>query len=117
MTVLTDRSYYLTMQQTVVHVRRETVIDAEILWDLEDDPDGNVQHIAEHDLTVAEVEAVLRDPRSRSGRSRRSGRPQVFGETPTGRYITVIFEEIPGDPRMIYPITAYDVPPPQGKQR
>ena len=30
---------------------------------------------------------------------------------------SVIFEEIPGDPRMIYPVTAYEVPPPQGRQR
>jgi hypothetical protein len=22
-----------------------------IIWDLDDDPEGNVQHIAEHDLT------------------------------------------------------------------
>jgi hypothetical protein len=93
------------------------VIDADIIWDLEDDPDGNVQHIAEHDLTVEEVEAVLRGPRSQSGRSRRSGRPQVFGWTPTGRFITVIWEEVLDDPRTIYPITAYDVPPFQGKPR
>jgi uncharacterized DUF497 family protein len=104
------------MQQSVIH-GRAAVIDAEILWDLEDDPDGNVQHVAEHGVTVAEVEAVLRDPRSRSGRSRRSGRPQVFGWTPTDKFITVIFEEIPGEPRMIYPVTAYEVPPPQGRQR
>ena len=91
--------------------------EADILWDLEDDPDGNVQHIAEHGVTVGEVEAVLRDPRSRSGRSRRSGRPQVFGWTSTDKFITVIFEEVSGDPRMIYPITAYEVPPPQGRQR
>jgi hypothetical protein len=28
------------------------VIDAAIIWDLEDDPDGNVQHITEHGVTV-----------------------------------------------------------------
>jgi hypothetical protein len=26
-----------------------------IIWDLDDDPDGNVQHIADHDLTKEEV--------------------------------------------------------------
>ena len=26
-----------------------------IIWDSDDDPDGNVQHIAEHDLTKEEV--------------------------------------------------------------
>lgn len=55
------------------------MIDADILWDLDDDLDGNVQHIAEHGVTVEEAEAVSRDPRSRSARSRRTGRPQVFG--------------------------------------
>jgi hypothetical protein len=31
----------------------------QILWDLDDDPDGNVQHVAEHGLTVEEVEEAL----------------------------------------------------------
>jgi hypothetical protein len=31
-----------------------------IIWDLPDDPKGNVQHIAEHDVTPEEVEEVLR---------------------------------------------------------
>ncbi len=93
------------------------MIEAIIVWDMEDDPDGNVQHIAEHGITVDEAEAVLNDPRSRSGRSRRTGRPQTFGWTPTGKFITVIWEEVHDDPRMIYPVTAYEVPPPQGRAR
>jgi uncharacterized DUF497 family protein len=93
------------------------VIDVTIIWDLEDDPDGNVQHIAEHGITVEEVEEVLNDPRTRTGLSRRSGRPQAFGSTSTGKYITVIWEEVSEDPRTIYTITAYEVPPPQGRQR
>jgi hypothetical protein len=93
------------------------VIDAEIIWDLEDDPRGNVQHIAENGVDVEEVEEVLRDPASRTGRSRSSGRPEVFGWTSTGKFITVIWEEVCDDPRMIYPVTAYEVPPPQGRQR
>ncbi len=36
--------------------------DVSVLWDLEDDPDGNVQHISENDLSVEEVENVLLDP-------------------------------------------------------
>ncbi len=55
------------------------MIDITIIWDLDDDPDGNVQHIAEHGVTVEEVEEVLFDPRTRTGRSRTSGRPQAFG--------------------------------------
>jgi len=93
------------------------VIDATVNWDLDDDPDGNVQHIAEHGVTVEEVEEVLNDPNTRTARSRRSGRPQAFGSTSTGKYITVIWEEVSDDPRMISPITAYEVPPPQGRQR
>jgi hypothetical protein len=31
-----------------------------IAWDKDDDPDGNVPHIGEHDLTKEEVEWVLR---------------------------------------------------------
>ena len=27
-----------------------------IIWDLDDDPDGNVQHCAEHGVTMGEVE-------------------------------------------------------------
>lgn len=35
------------------------MIDAIIAWDMDDDPEGNVQHIAEHGITVEEVEEVL----------------------------------------------------------
>ena len=31
----------------------------------DDEPDGNVQHIAEHDLTVEDVEYVLENPDGR----------------------------------------------------
>jgi uncharacterized DUF497 family protein len=79
--------------------------------------DGNVQLIAEHGVTVEEVEDVLFDPITRTGRSRRSGRPQAFGSTSTGKFITVIWEEVTDDPWTIYPVTAYEVPPPQGRQR
>jgi uncharacterized DUF497 family protein len=93
------------------------VIDVAIIWDLEEDPEGNVQHLAEHGITVEEAEEVFRDPHSRMGRSRRTGRPQVFGETSTGKFITVIWEEVLDDPRTIYPITANEVPRPQGRKR
>ncbi len=33
-----------------------------ILWDHEEDPDGNVQHIGDHELTVEDVEHVLSHP-------------------------------------------------------
>ena len=81
-------------------------IDA-ILWDLDDDPDGNVQHCAEHGVTKDEVEEVLQNAED-SDTSRSSGRPVVFGDTSTGRHLMVVYEEV--EPDMVYPITAYDVP-------
>lgn len=53
-------------------------------WDLDDDPRGNVQHIAEHEVTKEEVEEVLEHPEGIE-RSRSSGRCIAFGETSTGR--------------------------------
>ncbi len=77
-----------------------------IIWDLDEDPEGNVQHIAEHDLTKEEVEEVLADPERRST-SRSSGLPVAFGTTSTGRYIAVIFQEIDADTAK--PVTAFDI--------
>ena len=56
-----------------------------VVWDLEDDPDGNVEHIAEHGVSPEEVEEVLNDPTSQTGRSGSSGRPITFGYTADGR--------------------------------
>jgi uncharacterized DUF497 family protein len=80
-----------------------------IIWDDENDPRGNVQHIAEHGLTTDEVEAVLNDPDSTDG-SDSSGHPCVFGFTPAGEYIIVVFESIDED--SVYPVTAYHVSEP-----
>jgi len=74
----------------------------QIIWDEEDDLLGNVQHIAEHGLTVDEVEAVLNDPQSEDF-SQSSNRPCCFGYTPGGEYIIVIYEEVDN---AAYPITA-----------
>ena len=49
-----------------------------ILWDADDDPDGNIQHIAEHGLDIADVEWVLGAPEI-AGVSKSSGRPVVWG--------------------------------------
>ena len=80
------------------------VID--IIWDLPDDPDGNIQHIAEHGLVPSDVEHVLKYPKRRL-KSRTSGRPIVFGRTPSGENIAVVYEEI--DKGTVYPVTAYQV--------
>jgi len=78
-----------------------------ILWDLEDDPDGNVQHIAEHGLEIEDVEWVLGTPES-EGRSNSSDLPAVWGHTPAGVYIIVVYQEIDKD--TIRVVTAYEVP-------
>jgi uncharacterized DUF497 family protein len=78
--------------------------NALIIWD-GDDPDGNVQHIAEHGLSVEEVESVLLEPSSTEGTSRSSGRPMVFGWT-TGCFIAVVFEWRSDNPPVLDPITA-----------
>lgn len=77
-----------------------------IIWDLDDDLEGNVQHVAEHDLTKEEVEDVLANPEHRAS-SRSSGLPVVFGTTFTGRFIAVVFQEIDADTAR--PVTAYDI--------
>ncbi len=81
----------------------------QVIWDEEDDPLGNVQHVAEHGLMVEDVEAVLNDPES-EGFSESSGRPCCFGYTDSDEYIIVIYEDVDGD--SAYPVTAYHVPEP-----
>jgi len=78
-----------------------------ILWDRDDDPDGNVQHCAKHGVTKEEVEDVLENP-SDEDISRSSGRPVAFGDTREGRHLMVVYEQVDDD--TVYPVTAYDVP-------
>ena len=76
----------------------------ECLWDLDDDLDGNVHHIAEHGLSKNDVEDVLRKPLGEET-SLSSGRPIAFGLTRRGNLIAVVYEQI--DDITVYPITAY----------
>lgn len=69
-----------------------------IVWDLPDDPDGNVQHIAQNDISVAEVEEVLGNESNPVVVSRSSDRWMTFGWTSTGRYIAVAWDSIETDP-------------------
>ncbi len=78
-----------------------------IIWDDPDDPGGNVCHIAEHDLSVDDVEEVLNNPTS-DGKSASTGRPCVWGYTLEGLYIIVVYERIDED--SIRVVTAYEVP-------
>jgi hypothetical protein len=88
---------------------------ATIIWDLEDDEDGNYWHIVVegHGVSVDEVEEVLLDNRNQQDViSRTSGNPITFGWTSAGQYIAVVWELVSDDPKAIYPLTAYPVPPP-----
>jgi uncharacterized DUF497 family protein len=80
-----------------------------VIWDDDENPDGNVSHIAEHGLTVDDVEYVIENPTEQS-ESRSTGRPCCFGYTPGGDYIIVIYNELDDD--TIYPVTAFEVPEP-----
>ncbi len=93
------------------------MMDATIIWDLEDEPDGNVQHLREHDVTIEEAEEVLLNPESSRAVSRTSGLPTAFGWTRTGRHLAVVYEIVDDDPLTLRPVTAYDVPPPSAKKK
>ena len=82
--------------------------DAQVAWDQEDDPRGNVRHVEEHDLSPDEVESVLLDPDATEGISRLTGHPLVRGYTYTGRYIVVIYDVESKDPPVIWLVTAYE---------
>ena len=88
-----------------------------LIWDLADDPDGNVQHVAEHDATMREVEEVLLNPNNIMTRSRSTGHPMTFGWTSTGKHLAVVWQHVQDDPLTIYPLTAYPTPPPRRKRR
>lgn len=92
--------------------------DIIIIWDDQDDPEGNYWHICVegHGLTREEIEEVLRDSESEIEISRSSGRPTAFGFTSSGERIAVVFEEMSEDPKLVYPVTAYPVPPKRNKR-
>jgi hypothetical protein len=83
-------------------------MDVTVIWD--DEPGGNVEHVAEHALTPEEVDEVLLDDTISTAYSARTGRPCKFGPTSTGKSIIVIWDDVNDDPRIIYPTTAYEVP-------
>ncbi len=78
-----------------------------IIWDLDDDSDGNVQHCAEHGVTKEEIEEVFGNATD-ADISRSSARPVLFGDTNLGRHLLVVYEQIDAD--TVYPVTAYEVP-------
>jgi hypothetical protein len=72
------------------------------------DPGGNVEHLAEHSLTPAEVESAFGDIELETT-SRSTGRPAIFGRTFKGETIFVVFDiETDADGNeFVYVRTAY----------
>lgn len=92
--------------------------DVQFLWDLEEDSEGNVQHIAANGVTVEEYVEVFTGNYERATSSRESGRPITFGWTSTGKHIAVVWDEVqPEDPLIIRPVTAFETPPKRRKRR
>lgn len=56
--------------------------DVVFIWDLPDDPDGNLQHMAEHDVDADEAEHVVLNGTQAISRS--SGHVVSFAHTPQG---------------------------------
>jgi len=81
-------------------------MNATIIWDLEDEPDGNVQHLLEHDVTIDEAEEVLLDAQTSRAVIRAADCVRLD-----------LYELVDEDPLTLRPVTAYDVPPPAGKKR
>lgn len=76
-------------------------------WDDDDDPTGNVAHIAAHGVTPTEAEEALLNPdqvparaHPRPGERRRA----VIGRTAAGRMLYVVYVE---HANIIYIVTAY----------
>jgi uncharacterized DUF497 family protein len=78
-----------------------------VIWDHTEG--GNVGHVEAHDLTTDDVDYVIENHES-TGFSRSSDRPCLFGHTPEGRYVIVVYEVVDTD--TIIPVTAYEVEEP-----
>jgi hypothetical protein len=76
----------------------------EIIWN--EEPGGNIEHIAENGLSPEDVEEAVLNPVGHAT-SRTSGLPILFGFSVDGRYIVVVYEQV--DETTIYPVTAYEV--------
>src|SRR6266508_7025080 len=61
-----------------------------VIWDLDDDPHGNVLHIAEHGISKEEVESVLLDSNNYTDENRGQGDWITFGTTFTGKNLAVV---------------------------
>ena len=70
------------------------------------DPDSDLPHIYNHDVTEFEVEEVLQT--AYEDRPGREGSRIAFGQTDEGRTLKVIYVPDP-DPESVFVITAYEL--------
>lgn len=80
------------------------MLDVDFIWD--EEPGGNVEHIAEHDLTPEDVIHAFHNI-ERFETSRSSGRPAIVGEIPDGDLIFIVYDYI--DDTTVYVRTAYRI--------
>lgn len=80
------------------------MLDFDFIWD--EEPGGNVDHIAEHDLTPEDVIDVFHHIESHEI-SRSSGRLSLIGYTSEGERIFVAYTRI--DEVTVYVDTAYRI--------
>lgn len=92
------------------------MLDAQVIWDLPEDPGGNVQHVAEHGFTPDDIEFVLLGGGT-VATSRSSGKQLTSGYTPSRQFVCVVWEHVSHSPLTMRPITAYEVPEPVRPQR
>ncbi len=83
-----------------------------MLWD-----DDNVAQIAEHGLSMDDVESVLLNPQAKRGVSKSSGRRLRFGHTLDGTFIAVAFDVLDPEEGLVYPVTANEVQEPRSRRR
>jgi hypothetical protein len=84
-----------------------------IAWDVENDPDGNYQHIVgAGEVMAEEIDEVLSNHHRNQpdAYSDPTGNPIIFGTPSNGKRIAVVFsDESDSDLVVIRPVTAYRV--------
>lgn len=73
-----------------------------IIWN-----DEIEEYLLQHGVSVDEFEEVVLNAR-KVERSRTSGRPIVFGQTSTGRFLACVFEYLDDHKFEIIPVTAFE---------
>jgi uncharacterized DUF497 family protein len=77
-----------------------------VIWN-DQDPDGNLAHMAEHGILPHEAEYVLMNATIDEADRRHPPRRIAAGRTAAGRLIAVVYERV--DDATVYPVTAFDL--------